>query len=142
MDLLHVRDGLLGRAHIGFRDDLQERRTRSIQIDAGRVRESFMERFAGVLLEVRTSDADGLHGAVVEHDADRAPADHRMLVLADLVAFRQIGVEIILARENRPGRDGRPDREPELDGHGERRLVEHRQHPGVGEIDQVGLRVG
>jgi hypothetical protein len=52
-----------------------------------------VQRLAGVLLEVQPLDADGLSfgdpsGQV---DLDSPFADQRMLVLADLVALRQVG---------------------------------------------------
>ena len=65
-----------------------------------------------------------------------------LLVLADLIALRQIGIEIILAREYRARRDLRIDGEPELDRHAQRLAVEHGQHPRIGQIDQIRLRVG
>ena len=69
--------------------------------------EALVQRLAGVLFEMRAGDADGLDGAVVEHDFERALRDHRQLVLADLIALRQIRIEIILAREHRAARHRR-----------------------------------
>ena len=39
--------------------------------------------------------------AVIEHDVERALRDDRQLVLADLVALRQVRIEVVLAREHR-----------------------------------------
>src|ERR1700733_5590582 len=52
----------------------------------------------------RARHADSFHGAVVEQDGDRALADHGLLVLADLIALRQVGIEVILACEYRARR--------------------------------------
>ncbi len=60
-----------------------------------------VQRLAGVLLEMQPLDADGDGLAVREIDDHLALADDRRLVLADLVALRQVGIEIILAVEHR-----------------------------------------
>ena len=80
-----------------------------------------------------------LTSTVIEHDGERPFADDRLLVLADLIALRQIGIEIVLAREDRAARNRCADGESELDRHSHGFRVQHRQHPGVGEIDQTGL---
>ncbi len=60
-----------------------------------------VQRLAGVLLEMQPLDADGDGLAVVEIDDHLALADDRLLVLADLIALRQVGIEIVLAVEHR-----------------------------------------
>ena len=60
-----------------------------------------VQALAGVLLEMQPLDADGDRLAVVEIDDHLALAHDRLLVLADLIALRQIGIEIILAVEHR-----------------------------------------
>ncbi len=142
MDLLHVSDRLFGGPHVGLGDDLEERRAGAIQIDAARVRKTLVKGLSRILLEVRPRDPDRLCGAVIEHDADRSVADDRMLVLADLIALRQVGIEIILAREDRPRCDLRIDGEAEFDRHAQRLAIEHRERPRIGEIHQIRLRVG
>ncbi len=72
VDLLHVRDGFLGRAHVGLRDDLEQRRAGAVQVDAREPVEVLVQRLARVLLEVRARDADRLLRAVLEHDVERA----------------------------------------------------------------------
>ena len=60
-----------------------------------------MDALAGVLFEMQPFDADRDAVAAFEVDCHRALADHRGFVLADLIALRQIGIEIILPVENR-----------------------------------------
>ena len=60
-----------------------------------------VQRLAGVLLEVQPLDADRHGLAVGQVDDDLALADDRRLVLADLVALRQVGIEIVLPVEHR-----------------------------------------
>ncbi len=83
-------------------------------------------------------------GAVVAGDFHLQPAarDERLLVLRDLVALRQIRVEVVLAREDRARvhlavrRESRAD--AELDG----AAVQHRQHARQTEIERVRVVVG
>ncbi len=127
MDLAHVGDGFLRRTQVRLRDDLQQRRARAVQVDAGITIESLVDRLAGVFLEVRPRDADALLVALVVRNEQLAVLDDRQLVLADLVALRQVRVEVVLAAE--------------LAGHAHDFLVEHRQDARVAEIDQAGLGV-
>jgi hypothetical protein len=139
--LLHVGDRLLRRAQVGLRDDLHERGARAVEVDARDPRQPLVQTLAGILLEVRAGDADALDRTVLEHDADRAVGHDRQLVLADLIALRQVGVEVILAREHGGPGDARVDCEPELHGHAHRLGVQHRQHTRIAEVDEVRLCV-
>ena len=141
VDLFHVRHRLLGRAHVGLGDDFEQRRAGAIQVDAAGVGQALMQGLAGILLQMRASDADGLDGAVIEHDVELAALHHGQFVLADLIALRQIGVEIILAREHRAARDFRPDAQTEFDRPAKGFGVQHRQHGRICQIDQVRLGV-
>ena len=61
-----------------------------------------VHQLARVLLDVDALDADVLGAALVllvEQHLDLALADQRVVELADLIALRQIGVEVILAVE-------------------------------------------
>ena len=141
VDLLQVRDRFLRRAHVGLGDDFQQRRAGAIQVDARLALKVFVQRLAGVLFEVRARDADSLARAVVEHDLQPAFLHDRLLVLADLIALRQIGIEVVLAREHRAARDRRADREAELHRHAHRVAIQHRQHARIAEVDEIRLRV-
>ncbi len=141
MDLLHVRHRLLGRAHVGLGDDLEQRCAGAIQIDAAGMGKALMQRLAGILLEMRAGDADDLDGAVVEHDRKLSLLDHRQLVLTDLITFRQIGIEIILAGEYRTARHLGADAQPKFDRHAHGFRIQHRQHAGIRQINQAGLGV-
>ena len=79
--------------------------------------------------------------AVLEQDLDVAVLDDRLLVLADLVALRQVRIEVILAREDRAARHAGADGEPEHDCHAHGFAVQHRQHAGVAEVHEVRLDV-
>ena len=58
-----------------------------------------VDRLAGVLLQVQPLDAD-VQRLAVDVDLDLALADDRLLVLADLIALRQVGIEVVLAVEH------------------------------------------
>ncbi len=60
-----------------------------------------VQRLPGVLFEMQVLDADLLVTLAVEIDLDLALAHDRMLVLRDLVALRQVRIEIVLAVEDR-----------------------------------------
>ena len=141
VDLLHVRHGFLRRAHVGLRDDLEQRRSRAVEVDARKPVEILVQRLARVLLEVGAGDADALRRAVLEQHVEPARLHHRQLVLADLVALRQVRIEVVLAREDRAARDRRAGREPEPHGHAHGVEVEHRQHARIPEVNEVGLGV-
>ena len=89
----------LGRgAQVGSADDLDQRRADSVEVDeAALVR---VHALAGVLLEV-----DALELAVAIAVDGNATADaERLVELADLVALRQVGIEVVLAVELRDRR--------------------------------------
>ena len=59
-----------------------------------------MQTLAGVLLEMQPLDADAAGFAARQVDRNLALAHDRLLVLGDLIACRQIGIEIVLPVEN------------------------------------------
>ena len=101
-----------------------------------------VDRFAGVLLEMQPLDADldlALGAHVEQHFA---LADDGVLELGDLVALRQVGIEIVLAVEDRALVDLRL--EPEAGAHrlAHAFLVDHRQHAGHRRIDEADIGIG
>src|SRR5262249_33947380 len=99
-------------------------------------------RFAGVLLQMRAREADALFAAIAGGDAEGAALHDRLLVLADLVALRQVRVEVVLWRKDRGPVVRRADREAEADRMLDCGAVQDRQHPRQGDIDRGGLRIG
>jgi hypothetical protein len=83
-----------------------------------------------------------LRGWPSSRKLDRAALHHRDLVLADLVALGQVGVEVVLAREDRQRRHLGAHRQAEADGALDRAAVHHRQRAGQRQVDRAGLRVG
>ena len=140
VECLRVGHGFRGGPHVGLGDDLQQRRPGAVEVDAAHAVEVLVERLAGVLLEVRAGQLDDLLD-VADLDAHRAPDDDRQLVLADLVALREVGIEVVLAGEDRARADLRADGEAEADRAFDGAAVQHRQHAGQREVDDAGLRV-
>ena len=100
-----------------------------------------MGEFAGVLLQVHAAHADqALAGGGVDHQA--AALGQRVFVLRDLVAFGQIGVKIVLAREQAGARHAafQPQRHAQRVFH--RLAVDHRQHAGHAGAHRANGRVG
>ncbi len=73
---------------------------------------------------------------------DLALADNRQFELADLIALRQIGIEIVLAVEARDLVDLRIEAEACAHGLFHAFLVDHRQHARHGRIDQRDIAIG
>src|SRR3954453_22852478 len=98
-----------------------------------------MDGLRGVLLEVRAHDPD-LSLAVLRRQEEPAATAERRFVLADLVALRQVGVEVVLAGEDGlvcyPAVEG----EPEAYRHLDRTEVRDGQRPGIREADRAGVR--
>ncbi len=130
------------RAQVGLRHDLHQRHARAVEIDIGHGRMALVQAFAGVLLQMQPLDADGDALAVFQIDDHLALAHHRLLVLADLIALRQVGIEIILAVEHRFQIDRRLQPEPRADRLLDAFFVDHRQHARHGGIDQRDVAVG
>ena len=84
-----------------------------------------MNGFAGVFLEMRARELNRFLNAT-NMDIDFAAHHHRQFVLADLIAFRQVGVKIILARENRTGRNLGIHRQTEFDRTFDCAFIQHR----------------
>src|SRR6187401_1269177 len=79
---------LLGRADIGFRHDLHQRDTGAVEIDQRKGRMLVVDALAGILFEMQPLDSDIDAASVHQVDGNDALANHRRLVLADLVALR------------------------------------------------------
>ena len=144
------------RAHVRLGDDLEQRRAGAVEVDARPVAGvverragavvvvaagDAVDRLAGVLLEVGAGQGDAMRD-VADEELDRPALDHRRLVLADLVALGQVGIEVVLAGEDRERRHRRADRQAEADRPLDRAAVGHRQRARKRQVDRRGLGVG
>ena len=140
--LVEIGRRFLGRAHVRPRDDLHQRDAGAIEIDERFRRRKIVDRLAGVLLKVQPLDADRDRLFAVGLDLDLALADDRFLVLADLIALRQVRIEIVLPVEPAPAIDLRIEAEAGADRLLDAEFVDHRQHARHRRIDQRDVRVG
>ena len=133
--------GLLGRAHVGFRHDFHQGDAGTIEVDVAIVGVLIVDGFAGVLLQMQALDTDDF-GFAVRFDLDLAFADNWLLELADLVALRQVGVEVVLAVENRAVVDLRLEAETRANGLGDALFVDDGEHSRHRRIHQRNVAVG
>ena len=104
-----------------------------------------MGELAGVLLHVHALDLDAEDlRAIIGRDGDvevAVDAD-RLVVLADLVVLRHIGVEVVLAGHAAPLDDVAVERQPDADDRLDGLGIGHRQGAGQAKTDGAHLRVG
>ena len=98
-----------------------------------------VHQLAGILLDMDALDADTSwpRPPSVDQDLNLALADERMVELADLIALRQIRVEIILPVEARPGIDLRIERHAGAHRLADAFLIGHRKHAGQRGVDKA-----
>ncbi len=131
--------GLLGRAHVGLGDDLHQRRAAAVEVDdrglgavdapaGARVHE-----LGRVLLEVHAMDA---------HVAQPPAPAQGLVVLGDLVVLGVVGIEVVLAVEDRPRGQLAVQREPDEQAVVDRLGVGHRQRARQPQAHLAGVRVG
>ncbi len=80
--------------------------------------------------------------SAIEIDFDVAIGADRQLVLTDLIAFRQIRIEIVLARENARSSDFAMGRQAGLDCEIDDFFVQHRQDSGKTSANRAGVFIG
>ena len=120
--------GVGRRPQVGLGDDLDERHAAAVEVDVGLaigVGKPLVQRLAGVLFHVDARDADARRRRAARSRPRRRR--QRLLVLRDLIALRQVRIEVVLAREDRglvdPCSRARAPRGSRVD----RRAVQHRQ---------------
>ncbi len=135
--------GVGRRPQVGLRHDLDERRAAAVVVDVGLavgIDEALVQRLAGVFLEVDAGDAHA-PGPAAGLELERPLARQRPFVLRDLIALRQIGIEVVLAREDRQLVDAAAERQTradaELDGH----PIEDRERSRKTQADGADVRV-
>src|SRR5579875_181142 len=120
-------------------DDLHQRRPASVEVD---------QREIGALDAPGAAVVDQLGRVLLEedpldpHPLQLAPPAQRQVVLGDLVALRQVGIEVVLAVEDRPLRQLAAKGGPDHQRVPQRLLVDHRQGAGQPQADgaDVGVR--
>src|SRR5947209_2740702 len=99
-----------------------------------------MNALAGVVFHVDTRYADALF-ATVDRNSERAVLGQRLIVLGDLVALRQIRIEIVLARESRYRIDAATQGEAGADRHLKGSPVQDRKSARQSETDRANVSI-
>ena len=138
---------MLGGVEVRRGDDLDERSAGSVDVDERAVGTgdaalgtAHVHVLRRVLLEMRPDDAD-LELAVGRRQRHVPVHAERLVVLGDLVALRQVGIEVVLPMEGRALGDLAAEAEAEQDRHLDRALVRHGQRARMGEADRAGAGV-
>src|SRR5262245_37950998 len=84
--------------HIGFAYDLQERNACAVEIDETKVLPRVVNVLTGVFLHMNPRQTHSARAAVAVVDIQVAVCAQGKLVLADLIAFWEVGVKVVLAR--------------------------------------------
>ena len=92
-----IGSGLFWAANIWTRDDFHQRNACAVEIDERHVRVHVVDRFASVLFKVNALDAYETGHTRGHIHKDLAFTDDGLIELADLIALRQIRVEIVFA---------------------------------------------
>jgi hypothetical protein len=101
-----------------------------------------VQRLAGILFEMQALDSDPNGMVRRELDLDLPLPYDRALVLGDLIALGQIGIEVILAVERRPPINLGLEAKAGTDRLSHAFAVDHGQHAGHRRIDERDVRVG
>ena len=95
-----IGGGFLRAAQVRLGHDLEQRRPGAVEVDAGHAVKHLVQRLPRVFLEVGAGDS------YLPRNLDVSALNDWNFVLADLVALGQIGVEVVLAFEDRAAVDG------------------------------------
>ena len=137
--------GLLRAPQVGLGDDFTQRRAGAVQVDprVGGAGGLVVHALARVLLEVNADDVDAAGKRPFRVDHLQEPVGReRQVELADLIALRQVGVEVVFPVPlGKPG-DPAVEGEGRLEGEFEGVAVHHRQRAGQAEAGRADLRVG
>ena len=107
LDLLEDQHGFFGATNVRFGHDFAKRSAAAVRVKMGIGRAHVVDELAGVFFHVDTGDADALLGAVFLHDlepavlADRVVVHRKSARLGNLVALRQVRVEVVLTGPHR-----------------------------------------
>jgi hypothetical protein len=99
-----------------------------------------VQALAGVFFEVQAGDADSLADPV-RLDVDPAKLGQRLVVLRNLVALGQVGIEVIFPRENRGLIDSAIQRHRRQRGELHGFLVQHGQSPRQSQAHRANVRI-
>ena len=137
---------LLGAGQIRMSHNLKQRRAGSIQIDqrtvVGLASGKLMPQLARVFLQMRADDADAFGCAIGAGEMHYAVKTQRQIVLADLIPFGEVGIEVVFAIPLAELGDHAVDRQADHHRQLHRPFVHHRQRPRKRRDNRIDQRVG
>jgi hypothetical protein len=119
-----------------------QRHAGAVQVHVGLGGRSVVNRLAGVFLHVDAGDPDPPGPLSVHLDLDPASGREGLLVLRDLIALGKVGIEVVLASEDRARMHLAVGREPGANGVLHRHSIQDRQRTREREADRAGVVVG
>lgn len=105
----------MGGADVRLRNDFQKRGAGTVEVHIALRFPVVMDQLTGILLHVDTGEADTA-ALAIHFDVKMAMLADRQIKLGDLIAFGQVGVEIILAGKDVFAADLAIGRQAQLDG--------------------------
>ena len=140
---LQIGAGLVRRRNVRreLGDDLHQRHAAPVVVHLALVAPG-MNELAGVLFQMDTPDVDALGAPIFQRDVQPSLHADGVFVLRDLIPFGQVGIKIVLAREQAVPRNlaVQRQRRPQHKLHG--LPVHGRQRAGQPQADGAGARVG
>ena len=101
-----------------------------------------MHRLARILLQMQPFDANVLGGAIFQINGDDTRANDRLFELGNLIALRQIRIEIVLPVKDRIEIDLCAQRQTGADCLFDTFVIDDRQHARQRRIHEADLGVG
>ena len=141
MERLQVGHGLLCRAEVGFRDNLQKWGASAIEVNAGLMSELVVDRLSGILFQMGPGNANWIETAVFQWHFKNALADDRGKKLTHLISLGKVGVEVVFPIEDGSLSNSRADSQAKCNGVSNGFLIKHRQHTGHAKINGIGLHI-
>ena len=137
-----IGSSLFGAANVGLADDFHQRDTGAVQVHKGHVRVHVVNRFARVLFQVNSFHAHQTRCIVAELYQHFAFAHDGVVQLRNLIALRQIGVEVVLAVKGAVQIDLGLEAQTRAHGLFDTEFIDGGQHAGHGRIHKRYVVVG
>ena len=144
-DLAQLGDiggGFLGATDVRARDDFHQAHAGAVQVHKRHRRVHVVDRLAGVLFHVDALNPHHACSTIAKLHQHFAFAHDGVIELRDLIALRQVGVEIVLAVKGGPEVDVCLEAKARAHRLFDAIFVDHRQHAGHRRIHKGHVRVG
>src|SRR5579883_3005164 len=144
LDLGQIRIRFVRRPHIRLAHNLDQRRSRAVQIDiriAVRILEAVVQTFSRIVLHMHARHANPFLLARRQHNIQIPVLRQRLIVLRDLIALRQVRIKVVLTRKSRKRIDPAMQRNSRADREFHRLPAEHRQCARQPQTHRTHIRI-